>query len=605
MELDNNLEECNDENSAGLNVNIVQSKDEEILKASTTETKDNRRNSLLQVSALKTSASRYTKPPIIDPPTLPKPARGHTKETSTKSKRKDKGTSQKRQSSSLDKKRISKKQKTLLNNISDPQPSTSNGITGRTTRGKSDKLTKEDKLKIKEERKQKLKKISKQPSVELPKSSSNLNNKPCVKISKNRGEFMLDTTPSSINTRRKSTTVIQTATKYDETKKSLRSSTKQRLNSLITEQPSTSSDPRLRSNYMFNHVTTSSNPSSLNTSKQKALGELKNKTNDPLLNNNYVNSTRNGASNKNITEIAVCYIPIPIYNKPSFNDILNMLNWRTVWLEEQKRSCTPPPVNKRPAVKMCNSFSNHRDYCNIVIPLLMIELWHELYEDWLSIDTAEKQMQRKFSCVIQEVAAKPNYFILKCIAYITKKQNYLKQYVKESNVVILNVPMENDGRFIYVPLFGFVVSCEKRLIKGNDFIDADLSRQLQPDIAESLLYLEIVIKVTANKICRNKCMDGARLLNVVSLMREFDAVYSLGSSPLCKYILDPRIEDYMIRCHTTFNGGTMEILNEVQEKAVQEAAQLCLGERPGIYLIQGPPGTGKTTVIKNIVKNCH
>lgn len=43
-------------------------------------------------------------------------------------------------------------------------------------------------------------------------------------------------------------------------------------------------------------------------------------------------------------------------------------------------------------------------------------------------------------------------------------------------------------------------------------------------------------------------------------------------------------------------------MNEVQEKVISEASQLCLGDSPGIYLVQGPPGTGKTTVIKNIVK---
>ncbi|GJQ67888.1 hypothetical protein Trydic_g16648 [Trypoxylus dichotomus] len=597
FDVDHKLKECIDEN--GVNDSTAKSKNKEI----TTEINSGRTNNNLQFSALNNGGSKYTKPPIIDAPVLPKQSRTQPKEKNAKSNR-TKPKTLKRQNSFLDKKHISKKQKTLLNNISDPQPSTSSGITDRTRRSNNITLTKEDKLKIKEERKQKLKEISKQTNIEPPKSfTSNLNNKPCVKVSKGRGGFMLDTASSSVTTRRKSVTMAQTVPKCEETKKTFESATKMRSTSLSTEPSTSSNDPRIKINSIFNNATTSNNLSTLNTSKMEISVDMKSKANDLLMNNDYVSSIRNGTLNNSRAEISVSYKPIPIYKKQLFNDILNMLNWRTLWLEEQKRSSTYPPVNKRPAVKMCNSFSNHKDYCNIVIPLLMIELWYELYEDWLSIDNVEKQMQRKFSCVIQEVEVKSTYFILKCIAYITKKQNRAKQYVKESNIVILNVPMESEGRFIYFPLFGFVINCEKRLIKGNDLIDTHLSRQLKPDIPESLLHLEIVIKVTANKICHNKCMDGAMLLSVVSLVREFDAVYNLVSSPLCKYILDPKIEDYNIKSDTSFNGIEMEKLNEVQDKAVQEATELCLGEAPGIYLIQGPPGTGKTTVIKNIVKN--
>lgn len=55
--------------------------------------------------------------------------------------------------------------------------------------------------------------------------------------------------------------------------------------------------------------------------------------------------------------------------------------------------------------------------------------------------------------------------------YITNQQNRSKQYVKENNIVVVNVPTESDGKFVYQNLFGFVITCEKRLIKGNDFVD--------------------------------------------------------------------------------------------------------------------------------------
>lgn len=73
-----------------------------------------------------------------------------------------------------------------------------------------------------------------------------------------------------------------------------------------------------------------------------------------------------------------------------------------------------------------------------------------------------------------------------------------------------------------------------------------MSRQLEPHIPESILHFDIFIKPIPNKICINKCMDGAILLSLVSSLREFDAVYNLGSSTLKKLILDPSIKDYSI-----------------------------------------------------------
>lgn len=43
------------------------------------------------------------------------------------------------------------------------------------------------------------------------------------------------------------------------------------------------------------------------------------------------------------------------------------------------------------------------------------------------------------------------------------------------------------------------------------------------------------------------------------------------------------------------------MLNTEQRSIVMEATNMCIRNRPGIYLIQGPPGTGKTRLITNIV----
>ncbi|KAK9745933.1 AAA domain [Popillia japonica] len=581
----NEHEKCNDENALPLNNDSTSTDRNETIataiktadRSSPIEINDNRTNPHILV---KTTRNTKSKPKEIHKPPL------------------------KRRSTSPDKKSENKRQKLLSTTKIDVQPSTSGIRQLCRSRGyKSNvntSLSKEDKLKIKEQRKQKLKKISiPAKDANLSKtSSSNLNSRPCVKISKSRGEFMLDEA-IPINTRRKSVSTAQVTSKPIGAKKS---AIKTRSASLSSEQPSTSNDPRFRSSDTFSNVATSNSPSTSNQSKTATATNVKSNIVDPLFNNNFLNSTRNGFFNRNSKEIAVSSKSTPFYNKQSFNDILNILNWKTQWLEEQKRLPSYPPVNKRAAVKMCNSFSSHNDYCNVVIPLLMIELWYELFDDWLAIDTLEKQAGRKFTCAIKEVENKPTYLTLKCTVYISKKHHISRKYVKENSIVILSVPMEKDRQHISQTLFGFVTYCEKRPIKEKDSMFDYLVRQVKPDVPYLQLSLQIIIKATPNKICLNKPMDGAVLISVVTALREFDAVYNLGSSLLSKFILDPKVEDYRILPNEAMNEDKTDTLNEVQEKVISEASQLCLGDSPGIYLVQGPPGTGKTTVIKNIVK---
>lgn len=392
----NEHEKCNDENALPLNNDSTSTDRNETIataiktadRSSPIEINDNRTsNGRCQFSLLNNAITKYTKPPIIDPHILVKTTRN------TKSKPKEiHKPPLKRRSTSPDKKSENKRQKLLSTTKIDVQPSTSGIRQLCRSRGyKSNvntSLSKEDKLKIKEQRKQKLKKISiPAKDANLSKtSSSNLNSRPCVKISKSRGEFMLDEA-IPINTRRKSVSTAQVTSKPIGAKKS---AIKTRSASLSSEQPSTSIDPRFRSSDTFSNVATSNSPSTSNQSKTATATNVKSNIVDPLFNNNFLNSTRNGFFNRNSKEIAVSSKSTPFYNKQSFNDILNILNWKTQWLEEQKRLPSYPPVNKRAAVKMCNSFSSHNDYCNVVIPLLMIELWYELFDDWLAIDTLEK-----------------------------------------------------------------------------------------------------------------------------------------------------------------------------------------------------------------------
>ena len=60
------------------------------------------------------------------------------------------------------------------------------------------------------------------------------------------------------------------------------------------------------------------------------------------------------------------------------------LKWNPVWLKEQKRLQKPPPVQGALDINhVTPKFSNYEDYKNVLLPLMLHELWNEIYENYV------------------------------------------------------------------------------------------------------------------------------------------------------------------------------------------------------------------------------
>lgn len=215
-------------------------------------------------------------------------------------------------------------------------------------------------MRIREKRKLKLKELSKQAGADRGQSKKlqDLCGKPRIKDSKSTGEA-----PLAVDARKSASGTVKCSSKPT----NKQSSSTSRSTLLSKNGLSVSSDPRLKNS--VNRVNCSSSTSLLPDAR------IENKS---VPNIDYLNSYKRSTFGNKPNAVS------------SFDNILSILSWRTQWLEEQKKCTTYPPVNKRPAIKMCNSFANYTDYINVVTPLLMIELWNEIFVDWISIDTPEK-----------------------------------------------------------------------------------------------------------------------------------------------------------------------------------------------------------------------
>ncbi|KAJ8956480.1 hypothetical protein NQ314_006717 [Rhamnusium bicolor] len=76
--------------------------------------------------------------------------------------------------------------------------------------------------------------------------------------------------------------------------------------------------------------------------------------------------------------------PINNINRITANiddEISKIVHWSVKWLMEQNNCDMSPPVNgEKEPVKMPLSINSFSDYYNIVVPLIMLELWQYIYQ---------------------------------------------------------------------------------------------------------------------------------------------------------------------------------------------------------------------------------
>ncbi|XP_071057481.1 uncharacterized protein [Onthophagus taurus] len=279
-----------------------------------------------------------------------------------------------------------------------------------------------------------------------------------------------------------------------------------------------------------------------------------------------------------------------IINKPSFHMVLALLCWNVDWLEECKIVQKPPPIIKNNIVKMCTLFNTYKDYCNVVKPFIMLELWDHLCSGYTM--NATKFRSKRFVTNINDVTKHDRYQTLRCIGYLNGREQ--KDFPKEGDIIMTHLgvkPHNTTKQTALKCLFAYVVSCKKRHLKSTVCTN-EISSQFD---------INLIIKPFPEEILLAKSADAMIITNVTSILRECNALMLLENSQVFKLLLSPIMESFVVKRNEEIVLKAKG-LSEKQMLAVQEACTLCIGNSPGLYMIQGPPGTGKTTVIQHIIE---
>lgn len=268
------------------------------------------------------------------------------------------------------------------------------------------------------------------------------------------------------------------------------------------------------------------------------------------------------------------------------NDIIREISgWDADWFDQPDRA----NITGGLLLPMVEQYSCYEDYKRIVMPILKLELFHDImgqYEELRKI--AQKPIQMK----VNQVRAQGQTFVMNCSVESSNHQS-----VNNKDYVLVHMTEQTTGKELRVPA---VVTTRRQQIQyaaenGVKFFHCTLETARTP----------------MSQRIRDGLVGNYRILSLTQInlhMRQFVVLLNLENSPLLDNILSPRSNFYSnsqpSEDRPKYKGK--EGLNREQGDILLSVFGNCLDvSRPHIMLIQGPPGTGKSRLISNLVLQLH
>ncbi|XP_050299365.1 uncharacterized protein LOC126738062 isoform X2 [Anthonomus grandis grandis] len=282
----------------------------------------------------------------------------------------------------------------------------------------------------------------------------------------------------------------------------------------------------------------------------------------------------------------------------NLDDIIKiMVTWLPNWLSEQRELDISPPINNPPAKRIPKKFKDFNHYYNAFTKLILLETWQYIYSSWELASSDINRMQRRIC--IDHVRITNNQMIIDCAYYITKEEAKRNEFCRADDFVTFEcVTFDNSNKYMQLS-FGVVLNSRKKALRDDNLVS------VKPNLCNGEVHSKVEFTLATRhypnrELNRNKWPMMTVIVNVKSFMMHIRALKELQQSPLCSMIIEPKMNDFKFaNCYGDVRQQLQ--LNAQQKTIVLEAANLCTGNRPGIYCVKGPPGTGKSTVIVNII----
>ncbi|EDW18602.2 uncharacterized protein Dmoj_GI11996 [Drosophila mojavensis] len=257
----------------------------------------------------------------------------------------------------------------------------------------------------------------------------------------------------------------------------------------------------------------------------------------------------------------------------NFSDLImgNILSWANQWL---KLGSADAVAESEVLIPIPNEFKSYKQYKEIVIPLMKLELLTTIERDYkISSSTFEVNLKNISGSNSRN---RPRYVL---------NTRYNSRIGKRFDLYTISSEDKLKETFASLP--------QVQRVAGNVY---DLSFE----ILQEGINLDVLNSCKIFTV--RPVVDNIRVE-----MGAFNAIYLMGRSPLFHRILHPSetVLSYDNKLVQQADYKGFKKLNDHQMDICQRTwSRLIDDSTPSVTLIQGPPGTGKSAVISNLTLQC-
>ncbi len=276
----------------------------------------------------------------------------------------------------------------------------------------------------------------------------------------------------------------------------------------------------------------------------------------------------------------------------TMNDVKGkVLIWNVQWLEEQKKQVQEPPVWSTSTLKMrTDKFANYREYCNVFYPLLMHELWAEVFKEFM-----QEGANQPFLPVMALHGSELEGPILK-LFFITGITQEEKKTFQSLEGFLANVRLrypDGQGKIQHEQTFGYIERSrmERYHVKHKNVEPLERLRDISKKKFAHVIHLTIALKHIRPNWMVDKPILIKPIARIKPSLRKFQALEDAISFPLFKKLLSPNIRDFFVRAGNEEPKFPKHFfnLNGEQRKIMSACASSCTTNMatPQLTVIQG------------------
>lgn len=290
--------------------------------------------------------------------------------------------------------------------------------------------------------------------------------------------------------------------------------------------------------------------------------------------------------------------------------LLRIFMWNPVWLEEQRYLKQDPPIvseNELRAMRL--SYDSYKQYYEIVMPLLLLEMWHIMTKDFEMIQKNRQRPTMMCSIIEKSITFTPIpstslFLTTLTLEVLINKDDLNKQsHPIFGDLVYLEYVTNVRDKQIFHKIFGYITNMQHTIITDFTHYNMDLRKYVTNPY--SVITYTLLTRPLEHSIPVSRVQRVRTVMYLRANIRMVQALQYLPHSALLNLIVNPKIEDYQLpplnEQYTSSSLVTKDNLNPKQLEAVFRVTDAVLRKEAKLCFIQGPPGTGKSKVIVNLV----